>query len=403
MPRIGNGCIFENKKRPGHWFVEVTVGYDYTGKRRRVRRSARSKSEAIALQRSMLAELVGGTLGQPRTETFREYADWWLTNVKALQVRTSTLTDYRDRLVRNVYPKLGSRRIGEITARDIEDWLASLRRSGLAATTVNGSKQVLGGVLRHAYERDVIPKNPAAIVARVRRRDDEPTQVRQPWSRDEALQVLEKAQGTPVDLFVHLGVMYGLRRGEILGLKWEDFDFAEATLYVRRTLKEERVTHPDGTSTVTLATTQPKTKSSSRRLHLALPVLRAIQRHREHVETLRAAAGQRWIDSGFVFQSSVGTAVNPANMAKQFQRFLQDNGIRNIRVHDMRHTAAVLGLEAGVRLEAVSQALGHSRIDITKSVYAPYVQPLMVEFTAGLSSYLDESPAIVELEGVNLR
>jgi len=80
--------------------------------------------------------------------------------------------------------------------------------------------------------------------------------------------------------------------------------------------------------------------------------------------------------------------MNPGNFVKAFRCFLKEQNVRIIRVHDMRHTAAVLSLEAGVRIESVSQALGHSRIDITKTVYAPYVQPLMTEFALGLSEYL---------------
>jgi integrase len=402
MPRIGNGCIFENKKRPGHWFVEITTGYDYRGKRKRVRRSASGKTEAIALHRKMIAELVGGSLGDPKTEAFQSYADWWLSNVKAIRVRSSTLSDYRYRLIRNIYPHFGHRRIGEITARDIEDWLAMLARRGMARASINGSKQVLGAVLDHAYRQGVISRNPSSLVTRLPQRADEVTQVKEPWSKDEAMRALQDSYGTRVDLFVHLGVIYGLRRGEILGLKWEDLDFANGVLHVRRTLKEERTLSADGSSLVSLTTSEPKTKSSRRRLHLAPAVMSSIQRHRDYVQNLRAKAGHRWVESGFVFQSPTGGPVHPSNMAQLFKSFLKNRGIRLIRVHDMRHTAAVLGLEAGVRLEAVSQGLGHSRIDITKSVYAPYVQPLMVEFTSGLSAYLGSGDSFNAVEEVML-
>ncbi|BAU99981.1 recombinase [Aurantimicrobium minutum] len=87
-------------------------------------------------------------------------------------------------------------------------------------------------------------------------------------------------------------------------------------------------------------------------------------------------------------------------MVKAFKAFLLSNQIRAIRAHDMRHTAAVLGLEAGVRIEAVSQGLGHSRIDVTKSVYAPHVQPLMAEFTIGVSEYIAPEDEMVRVREV---
>jgi integrase len=154
---------------------------------------------------------------------------------------------------------------------------------------------------------------------------------------------------------------------------------------ISRTLKEFRKLDSNGTGRVDLVTDDPKTGSSRRKLYLPPPLLSAIQRHREFVAGLKRAAGTEWQLSEFVFVSSRGTAVFPSNMTKSFAAFLKTQGLRHIRVHDMRHTAAVLGLTAGVRLEAVSQGLGHSRIDITKSIYAPHVQQLNDEFTRGLS------------------
>ena len=105
-----------------------------------------------------------------------------------------------------------------------------------------------------------------------------------------------------------------------------------------------------------------------------------------------------------MFLTKTGAQVHPSNFAKRLQEFLAKQGIRRIRIHDLRHTAATLGVEAGIRLEAVSQALGHSRIDITKSIYAPYVQSLSNEFTTGLGQYLrstqtaEHSAELMELE-----
>lgn len=160
MPRIGNGSIFETTTPNGKtvWKIDVTVGYDFRGKRKRVRRTAHSHSDAVRMQRKMLIELEQGTLGTSKTETFQAYAQWWLENVKTLRVRTSTLIYYQDRLNRNVYPAFGNRRLADITARDIEEWPVFLARQNKATATINGSKQVLGAVLEHAYRQGLIPK-----------------------------------------------------------------------------------------------------------------------------------------------------------------------------------------------------------------------------------------------------
>lgn len=90
--------------------------------------------------------------------------------------------------------------------------------------------------------------------------------------------------------------------------------------------------------------------------------------------------------------SRAGSWVHPTNYSKRFQDFLRSQSVRRIRIHDIRHTAAMIGLESGVRIEAVSQALGHTRIDVTKSIYAPYVQALADEFTSGLATAFADLP-----------
>lgn len=404
MP-IGNGCIFTTATKSGKkvWKVEVTVGYNYRGKRKRVRRTAHSHSDAVRLHRSMLSHLEQGKLGGQKSETLRDYGTWWLDNVIALRVRRSTASGYRYRLQRWVYPEIGSRRIGEITARDIEEWIAALSARGLSRSTVNGARQVLGALLGHAHRNGVIPANPAMMVQRLPRRSNERTQVREPWTRNEAQEALQRAKGGHLDLLLHLCLLFGLRRGEALGLRREDFDFPNGSLIIRRTIKEEYTLSADGSRHVHLSIDEPKTRASNRKLAVGPEVLAAIQRHRIHVEKLREQAGEHWQHSGYVFVSNRGTGVYPSNISKAFSSFLQREGLRRIRFHDMRHTAAVLGLEAGIRLEAVSQGLGHSRIDITKTVYAPYVQPLMTEFTSGLGAYLGTEENFEIGQEVNVR
>lgn len=387
MPKLGNGCIFKHTNNSGQvvWKVEVTAGKDFKGNRRRIRRTARTYNDAMKLQRAMLRQLDEGTLGSTSSSNFENYAEWWLENVVAMRVRPTTLADYRARLKLNAYPGFGHRRLAEITSRDLQEWLVSLKKAGKATTTVNGALQVARAVFDYASAHGDLSKNPATLVRKLTKRSDEPTAVMAPWSLEESIQVLDAAKGTKFDLFISFGILFGLRRGEILGLQWNDFDFLEGAVTISRTLKEFRKLDSNGTGRVELVTDDPKTGSSRRKFYLPPPLLSAIQRHREFVAGLKRAAGNEWQLTEFVFVSSRGTAVFPSNMTESFAAFLKTQGLRHIRVHDMRHTAAVLGLTAGVRLEAVSQGLGHSRTDITKSIYAPHVQQLNDEFTRGLS------------------
>lgn len=390
MPGKGNGCIYKSTSKSGKvvWKVEVTIGYKLDGRRIRTRRTAHSLAAARELHRKLVAELHVGDLRTKSNETFADYALWWIRTVKVMSVRPNTLTDYEDRLRHSIFPHFGQRRLHDITSRDVENWLHTMQRQGSATTTINGARQVMGAVFKHAVRSGLISKNPVELTERAKKQRSETTSVQQPWSLQEAQTVLELTHGTKFDLFTRLGVLLGARRGEILGLTWQDIDFNLGHIAINGSLRELREIQADGSGKTSLVVGDTKTRSSRRKLALTAEVLAAIHRHKDVVEIIKRGAGSKWIQTEFVFVDSIGGPVNPSNFAKQFTSFLVENSIRRIRIHDMRHTAAVLSLEGGVRLEAVSQALGHSRIDITKSVYAPYVQPLITEFAFGLSDYV---------------
>jgi integrase len=259
---------------------------------------------------------------------------------------------------------------------------------GASTATINGARQVMGAVFKYSVRAGLLPKNPVELTERARRQRGERTAVKQPWSLLEAQQVLAVTLGTKFDLFARLGILMGARRGEILALRWADIDFNQGFISIAGSVREQRLINHDGTAKTSLVVGDTKTVSSRRKLALTAEILASLQRHRDVVAALKKEAGDVWKETEWVFVDSIGGLTYPSNFAKQFTKFLAVNGIRIIRIHDMRHTAAVLSLEAGVRLEAVSQALGHSRIDITKSVYAPYVQPLITEFAVGLSDYV---------------
>lgn len=401
MPTYGNGCIFKSKNRSGKvvWKVNISLGFDDKGRRKRTQRTAHSYSAALQLQREMLALALKGDLVQKNGETLQEYSIWWLKTVKSHRVKASTLTDYEDRLRRNVFGSLGRKRLQDISVRDIESWLYQLRKSGLATRSINGARQVLGAVLKHATRQGLIPKNPVELTDRATFQSFELNRAHNPWSHEEAKEAIKSSIGSDFDLFIHLALYLGLRRGEILGLKWEDFNFAEATIDIRRTLKEQRILNSDGGGTTQLVLDTPKTKASSRLLKVPKAVQESVKRH--ILQNEKDAILNLTHLVGHVFRSQNGGPIHPSNFARRLQEFLRGQGLRRIRIHDFRHTAASLGLEAGIRIEAVSQALGHSRIDVTKSIYAPYVQLLSNEFTYGLSEYLQldsSNPSGMETE-----
>ncbi|MEV0537843.1 site-specific integrase, partial [Kitasatospora sp. NPDC050463] len=154
----------------------------------------------------------------------------------------------------------------------------------------------------------------------------------------------------------------GLRKGELLGLRWEDLDLASGTASIRRTLQR--------TNSSGLTALPTKTQSSERRIALPTPCRRSLQQHRDRQRQEREAAGAGWKDSGYVFTRPDGSPIEGATLTRHFSALLLRASLRRIRFHDLRHSAATLLLEQGVELVVIKELLGHAHIGVTATVYA---------------------------------
>ena len=381
----GSGTIFSTITLGGKivYKVEVSVGKRVDGARRRVRRTAHSKSEANKVLATLLAQAHQGALAEGPSERLDSFAHWWFHTIKAHQVRPATLGDYQDRYRRTVSPLLGNKKLCDVSSRDIANWMKHLSTTGASTATVNGARQVLSMLLKAAEEYGHIDKNPAKFVSRHKKSFGEHTQVKQPWSQEEAQGVLALSKGHHLELPLALATILGMRRSEILGLQWPDFDFQKGTLTIHRVRRDERTIAENGHVSVSTVTYPPKSVSSRRQIPMGSIVQAAVLAHRQ-----RQQERGYFNPAGWVFATRTANPVSPSRLSRVFKGFLRENGIREIRFHDVRHTAVTLSLEAGVRIEVVSQMVGHSRIDTTKSIYAPVVQAINSEYTEKMDDYL---------------
>ena len=389
----GDGSIWMVKKPSGGvvWKVEVQVGLGPDGKPRKTRRMARSRAEAIELRRSLNAEKLRGELEKRVSTKFTEFSIHWVREVKAQSLRATTVADYEYRLRQYLLPHFTTLELREVTPTQIHRWMNDLRSKGLSVNTVNGARRVLFGVMNYALKLGLISSNPVRATEAQSQEHGSISQVKPHWSKEEAMLALSRVEGeVNVDLFLHLAVFLGLRHGELLGLCWSDVDLERGELRVTQTLRDFREIQPDGSATVGTILNAPKTKSSRRTLQIPVAVLESFKRHQMMQSMRRVQAGNSWVETDFVFTSSIGTSLNQSNSRKAFSRFIRENKLRYIRIHDIRHTTAVLALEAGAPLEWISQALGHSGTEITKKVYAPYVQALNDRFVEVVSQLLTD-------------
>jgi integrase len=389
----GDGAIWSVKKPNGAivWKVEISLGLSDEGKLRKTRRTVATKAEAIELRRVLNAKKLQGELQKKVSVRFEDFSIHWVREVKTQRVRATTAADYEYRVRQYLMPYFLGQNIDEIRPVDIQRWTSKLRSQGLSTNTVNGARRILFGIFRYAVRQGAVLSNPVEATDALKRQPNEVSQVQLHWSKQEAIQALAAARNTPeIDLFIHLAIFLGLRHGELLGLTWSALDLENQTLSVIQTLTDLRTVNPDGTGQVRSVANPPKTAASRRTLHLSEQNLAAIERHKMIQSIRRVQAGSSWVETDYVFTSSVGTPVSQANSLKVFKDFVKSNGLRYIRIHDIRHTTAVLALEAGASLDWISQAFGHTGTEITKSVYAPYVQVLNDKFVESLSKYLEQ-------------
>jgi integrase len=354
----------------GKWRAKVPVGKTSAGKTRYVTRTSSTKREANRQRDELIFQRGSQRLVAGPRKTLREFATDAL-----LESNDRTMDRTRDgyfrALRRHVFPVLGSRPLLEVSSLDCQKLFDQLRRRGLSASTVNNVRTALSKVFTEAVRHELVATNPVARTVKARRREGERTQVRTPWNQDEVRRALAAAESTPMELFFKLVLATGMRRGEVLGLQWDDVDFERQTISIQRTIHHDSITQLDGSTRHELVVAAPKTASSRRVNQLTEPILDTLRRHQAEQDLERSDAGDLWCEQGYVFTNNVGGPLDESKLSRRYRAFLKAHSLRYIRIHDMRHTfATVLIDEDAGQLASVSKALGHSSISITMDTYA---------------------------------
>ncbi|GGN81419.1 hypothetical protein GCM10011579_067960 [Streptomyces albiflavescens] len=217
---------------------------------------------------------------------------------------------------------------------------------------------VLKSALEHAVREDELPRN---VARNVKTTTPRPRRF-QPLTAAEARQLLHAANGDRLNALYELALRTGLRKGELLGLRWEDLDLDGGTATIHRSLQRTR--------SQGLTVLNTKTLASERRIALPTECLSSLNIHQEQQQEERQAAGTGWTDNGLVFTTPNGKPLDPTNATRRFRRLLESAGLRAIRFHDLRHSTATLLLEQGIDLVVIKELLGHAHIGVTAGVYA---------------------------------
>jgi integrase len=385
----GDGGLRVNSR--GKYEVTVEAGKGMNGKRKRSKKIFNTEREARQALKEMHAKKLENRLQSNESRTLRHLYEQWEKYGMSESLRDSTRQDYIYLANRYVLPALGHKRLVDIDVSTIDMWLHSMQQNGLSAITRKKARQNAYSIFKFGIKHKLITNNPVSGSLVPKKDKDFVSQVQEPLTKKEWIEYLEKFRETPLDTFVHIGAMLGLRRGEIVGLSWSDIDFETNYLHVRHSARENTDRRPDGSSETKLVLNDPKTKHSRRKLEMNPALVDSLRRQKVRQNTAKLAAGSAWVETNAVFTSSVGTRLYPSNVHKQYKKLTKDLGLRYVRIHDLRHTVAHLLLDDEVPLESVSRLLGHSSLSITMDIYAQNVQSVADRGARGMSDLYEQS------------
>ena len=291
-----------------------------------------------------------------------EFLDRWLSDAVRGTVRESTFSRDKYLVTNHIKPSIGRLKLKNLNALHVQGLYRERLDSGLSGSTVQKVHHVLHKALAQAVKWDLLPRNPTDAVKAPR---PTPKEMR-PLSKPEADRFLEAARGDRLEALYVLAVYTGMRRGELLGLKWADVDLDASPVIVRirRTL-----TRVDNGRRLALG--QPKTKTSIRTVRLTRRAADALRTHRARQAEEKLRAGAHYEDQGLIFAGESGGLINPSNLRQRsFTPLLKRAGLPRITFHDLRHTCASLLFQKNVHPKNVQVLLGHASAAITLDTYS---------------------------------
>lgn len=360
----GDGSIYQ-RSSDGKWVGSVDLGWS-AGRRQRKTVYGKTRQEVVRKLRDVQNRVDRGEDIPSELQTTEAFLRSWVKDVLPGTIKDSTVDQYADVVERYVIPYVGKIRLARLNPQQVQSMLSQLEERGLSPRTRRQARAILRRALNHAERWGLVSRNAAALSECPRIEGSETDDA---LSFEESTALLNVVRGENDEAIVTVALMVGLRRGEILALRWADVDLDDATLTVRGTLKR-RVGHG-------LFVDTPKTAHGYRTVPLPGTCVQSLRRHRSRQAAARIRVGDLWQDNDFVFTTPLGTPMDPRNLTRRYHELTERAGLGRRRFHALRHSAATLMLANGVPLEVISRTLGHAGLSITADVYAKVTQNLL--------------------------
>jgi integrase len=321
--RRGHGEGSIHRRQDGTWCAIVDLGW-INGKRKRKYLYGNTRKEVADKLKSAHRDQADGVDLALEQQTVAEFLDAWLEQTVKIRNREGTYETYAQIVRSHITPAIGKFQLTKLTPEHVQVMLNRLSSTGLAPRTIRNVRAVLRDALNQAVKRRRIPYNVATLVEIPRA--DKPAII--PLTPEQARKLLSAVRGDPLEGLYRVALSLGLRRGEILALRWEDIDFDQRELKVTGSIRRVGGV---------LRRRLPKTQSSVRKLPIPAILLQVLRQHRARQDKTRQQDG--WQEHGLVFPSSVGTLMEPGNLHRHFKAVLVRARLpATIRFHDLRHS-----------------------------------------------------------------
>lgn len=359
------------RQRGKSWSIVIEADKATDGKRHQEWITVKgSKRDAEKRLTEILRQKDTGSYIKPGKATVAEYLRRWLNEYARPNLSPRTVEGYEYIFNRHVIPTIGNVTLIQLKPEHLQRYYSDKYNSGLSAQSVRHHHTVIHKALKSAMEWELVNRNVADAVQCPRAHQPEI----QTWNENEVSLFLEKAKGTPYHALFYMALFTGMRRSELLALKWSDVDFLLGEIHVNRSLHVlvggEVILRP------------PKTKTGKRMIALPPSAYLVLSEYRKQKETEALLINSSIKDDDFVFGNPPDyKPLLPNTVSHAWNKLTRRAGVKPIRLHDARHTHASIMLKQGIHPKVVQERLGHSSIQITLDTYS-HVAPGLQEAAA---------------------